>query len=900
MFILGAWLLSQGVCLGTPHWVGVGTRVTDWQDVLPADRVRLGVRDEGVYRVSSEELARASGKKARIVLAALNQGGLSLTCQGRTVAWTTDGTGLYFYGVPTKELYAPENVYWLTFHPGVSMERSSAVPEPGGVTNEWFMHTEHYRSSFIAPYEPRDRRSTNATLTNVLNFGEWVPSSADEVTRTQSRTLMMPRYCAVSTTGVTVRVELASYRDFVLPDTHTCEIRVNGISCGEKSWTDEQAVTFDYAVPAAAVTNGVVMLSVRNAGGTTAASDFMILEVILIYPRGYVADGDILFCMGGVAAVSAAGGFETGQISVWDVTDAATPVELLTQVTQDITGMWQTVFNCGDEGSRYAVFARPAGCFEPSVSGVRDVDWSSAQEMPELAIIAPPQRWVTGFAAAVQPLADFRNAQGLRTRVIDAEAVYNAFTHGIVHPEAFRRFSGAGVTNAEGQSLRYLLFAGHGGSDYKLEVFRLGELSAYPTLFPLYLFSQVVDSDAGALLLPNDLVLGDVTGGATPELAVGRLIATSAEELSRMITKSIRYELTETWKRKAVFSADWDNVGSMNGNFDGIAAATASGFPTAGWFLKEFYPAPNQSYLGSLWIDTYYGTGVHYELQEGAGFFYYIGHSSETIAGNSGPNRLFNASMLQTGNWPFAPVALLMGCRMGRWTALDMRTHLQAIAEAGVRNPYSGFAAVISSSGYMTTPEAAAFSYAFRNQVAAGALRLGDVMCGVFAEMGDAAAAQQQHMALLGDPSLCIRADRTARGTPSAWLIEQGLTGDPYADLADQDGDGFSTWLEAQAGTSPVLGGLRFRSLSLPQVAMVPGNDTEGIGIQFEPMAGENYRVMSTSDLMSGTWMQVPWRPAGSEADWSFSAITGDWPLRTIEVPYEQGTTQQFYKIETK
>ena len=68
-----------------------------------------------------------------------------------------------------------------------------------------------------------------------------------------------------------------------------------------------------------------------------------------------------------------------------------------------------------------------------------------------------------------------------------------------------------------------------------------------------------------------------------------------------------------------------------------------------------------------------------------------------------------------------APVALLMGCRMGRWTLLDLKSEQQAIAEAGVRNPESGFAAVVSAAGYMTTAEAASFSQAFGGQIAAGA-----------------------------------------------------------------------------------------------------------------------------------------------------------------------------------
>ena len=463
-------------------------------------------------------------------------------------------------------------------------------------------------------------------------------------------------------------------------------------------------------------------------------------------------------------------------------------------VVPDGEGGWQALFACGGATARDVVFDRSQGAFEPSVSGARVIDWSAPDEMPELAIVTPPRRWWPGFAEAAAPLAEFREAQGLRARVIDAEDLYNAFTDGLVHPEAFRRFSAAGVAQAGGQVLRYLLFAGHGGSDYKLEVFPPGKAGAYPALFPLYLVSQVDAAANGALLLPNDPVLGDVQGDAVPEVAVGRFLATNALELTRMVEKTIRYELTETWKRKAVFSCDWQNTGSKYVNFTGFAESTAVSFPSVGWWLETFYPAPDQSRLAPLWRDTYHETGVSYELQEGAGFYYFVGHSSDTIAGYTRDGKLFDAPMLRTATWPFAPVALLMGCRMGRWTLLDLRQEQQAIAEAGVRNPVSGFAAVISTVGY-TMPDQASFTSAFGAQVATGASS-GRCLVRNFCRAGEVATHSPCGMVFLR-PIAQQRPDNP-RGTSSDWLLAGGWG--THADLLDQDGDGFAR-IEALAGT---------------------------------------------------------------------------------------------------
>lgn len=832
----------------------------------------------------------AAGVSDADVRTALVSTGLALSNGVREVAWTTDGDALYFFGVPTQELYAPENVYWLTFGQGRAMETADATPAAGGATNQWFMRAESYRAAFLAPRDARDRRSTSGTLTNALVFGEWIPGSAAESERAKSQTVVLPGFCASALTGVVARVSAVSYRDFSTPDAQTCEVWLNDTNCGSGSWSGEQAVVFDCAAGQGVATNGPLKLTVRN-GLTAPLNDFMLLDLALHYPRAYVAEGGMLLCAGGVGQTVAVSGLTTNVVGVWDVTDADTPAVLDAPLWPETNGLWQVAFACGDASARYAVFGAAGGCYEPSVTGVRGTDWRAAGEMPELAIVVPPRRWVSGFAAAVQPLADFRNAQGLRTRVIDAEELYNAFSDGLAHPKAFQKFSAAGVTNGAVPTLRYLLFAGHGGSDYKLEVFRLGEAAPYPALFPLYLKSQVDGLAKGALLLPNDPALGDVSGGAVPEVAVGRFVAADAEELVCMVAKTIRYELTETWKAKAVFSADWQNEGAKYVNFAGIASSTAGGFPQAGWQVTSFYPGPLESNMNPFWKNTLNGTGVDYELHKGAGFFYFVGHSQDTLAGDTFANKLFDSTTLISADWTFAPVALLMGCRMGRWTLLDLVNRQRCIAEAGVRNRNSGFAAVISASGYMSVAEATDFSNGFRNQIAAGASRLGDAWRGAFAYLGDARAANLQHMVLLGDPSLCIRAVGTARGTPSSWLIGHGLTNNAYADLSDQDVDGFATWQEYQAGTDPWQGGVRILTLAPPSA------NASGLPLAFELLGGKSYHVLSTTNLTSGgVWEPVLWR-ADANAAWSNGAIPGDWPLKAVEVPYSSGEPQRFYKI---
>ncbi|MBM4164163.1 MAG: hypothetical protein FJ222_06960 [Lentisphaerae bacterium] len=61
-------------------WIGTGDRVRAWTNSVPADRVRLSLRHEGLYRVTAQELATAGGWNAAAVAAAIAGTNLALAC----------------------------------------------------------------------------------------------------------------------------------------------------------------------------------------------------------------------------------------------------------------------------------------------------------------------------------------------------------------------------------------------------------------------------------------------------------------------------------------------------------------------------------------------------------------------------------------------------------------------------------------------------------------------------------------------------------------------------------------------------------------------------------------------------------------------------------------------------
>jgi hypothetical protein len=858
------------------HWIGIGGRVESWTNAAAADRVRLGVKDTGVYRVDAQELAAASGWDADALRAALQTNGLALTCRSVPVAWSSDaeGSALFFYGRETDEAYAPENVYWLAPGAGQRIGNSPDTPSAVGATNLWFMDSESCRPDFVVPSQARDRRSQFSSLgTNLFIWGCYFPAKA-----AQTREVALPGFQAGTTAEVSVAVSACSYWESNKSpvDRHCLQVLMNGADAGSLTWTNEQAVSAAFALPSACVTNGAgVGLTVTNAfSDSGTVNEFLFLDGVVSYPRAYRCVGEPLLCTGGGGAVTAVSGLPEADTAVWDVT--AEPSALRVSAETSTDGTWRVAFSSGDVSRRYAVWT-PSLCWRPSVRGVAGTDWMDAAEMPALAIVIPPRHWAAGFDAAVEPLRAFREAQGLSARVIDADEIYAAFSDGIVCPDAFRRFAAAGLAAG---TLKYVLFAGQAGADYKHLCSPMGSGKPFPTFFPV-VFAPFFDPAAApagasvsAILPPNDVILGDADFDGVPDVAVGRFIASNLGQLSNMVGKAIGYERSGVWKYPAACGCSADTVLPPTA-FGSTTEALAGSLSASGWRPLAAVPASgSDSSTKPLLLDM---------LEGGCGFLFFLGHGSDTvlrISGSSTDLLKFNTAsgFAEIDRWPYPVVALILGCRFGRWTTWNVEAPyavgtccgaaLAAYAEG------RGFAASIVSSGYAADADACLYGEAFGDELAGGASRLGDAWLGAFRSVGLSAVTNLYDLAFLGDPATWFRPACTARGTPTDWLAGNGLTNSAYADLDDPDADGYPTWMEYQAGTAfDAAQGFVITGLSL-------GNGT----LSFTPPAGSVSRVLTTTNLAGGVWSV--WR----------EGVPGDWPVKAVDVPMDG--PMRFFKVE--
>jgi len=868
----------------TQTWIGSVPRVTPWAGSTPADRVRLSLRQEGVYRVTVTEIASAMGVSVDAIAAAVANTNLALSCQGSPVAWYPDGTNLFFYGVPAASRFAPENVYWVAIGPGATMSGQTLAMADPPTTN----------GCFVAQYMQQGTDYLNRVFySSRTDVSAAYIAFAPMLTAGSSLLLTNPLPgCATGTWTGTVTVNLLSLYDDVTPDNHTVNVKVGGMIAGQPAWSDEQYLSFTYPFSSSNLTNGAAVLTIANAGSGK-ASRFLCMSVGLTYARVYQAANGFLRCTGGSSNIVAISGFSTNDVVVWDITTVNQPT-IVSPVTigwNGGTAAGTAVFPCGGTDRVYCAFSETTGVNLPSVRGVRDIDWTSATNAADYVILIPPEGWVAGFRAAMQPLADFRAQQGLHAMIVDVESLYNCFSYGLVDPQAIQAFCGSGYSNWSVR-LRYVLLAGAGAMDYTHARFSVNDYTA--CLIPTVLAGQAFPDTGDVMIAALDSSFGTVTGGEAPRIAIGRIPTTATQDLATVVQKTIAYEGSLSWKQQVAVAADGNNEGTQYYLFSEATDQCITSLLSMGRTVVTNYPAGNAgaqppSNLAPVWTGS-----LQPALQAGCGLFHYFGHSSDySLGANTGSQELFGTDRITSANFQKPPIAVFICCRVNHWHALATSLSAVSLAPYGLLATNTGFVAALAPTAYFDSGEGASLEYCLYQAAASnGTLRLGDVMLGGLQGLAAAASVPPERLqcfSLIGDPALVFRQDVTAMGTPTNWLGQYGLTA-PNADLANGS-NGWPIWQEYLAGTNPTGYVLRITAASVQ-----PGGDRITLG--FETNSNATYRIFYKENLLStDAWQVVPWAFTNA-SEWSLQAILPNAPVTTVAVSTTNTSALQgFYRV---
>jgi hypothetical protein len=733
-----------------PTWIGTGDRVRPWTNSVPADRVRLSLREEGIYRVTTLELAVAMGVSEPLLAIAVTNTNLSISCQGQPVAWLGEGTNIFFYGLPAVSRFAPENVYWVSIGLGDAMLKETRALHDPPTTNAFFNDSiERVGTTYLARVSYSSLADAPAPY-----IGFPLMNGLDSF---QNNEILVDPAPSPWTGSITVNL-LSYYEDGT--DNHSARVSVGGVVVGQTNWSGEKCVSVTYPFSATNLAGSVAVLRIDNTRtanivGSFDNTRFYCFSYHISYQRLYRAKNNMLRCTGGENNTIAVTGFATNDTLALDVTDPAQPVLTapLTVSFNAAESNWTAALSCGGTDRVYAVCSRDSGIKLPAVRGVHDVDWAEVSNSMDYAILIPPEAWRSGFREAVQPLADYRASQGLHTQIVDVESIYNRFSYGLVDPDAIRAFCRAGRAWSS-RPLNYMLLVGAGALDFKHQ--RLGVNDYTACLIPTVILGQRFFGGSEGMTVSADQAFGDIDGDHIPEVAIGRLPTTKTQDVSLVVQKTITYEETLAWKMQFSLAADWTNSYPKYYNFTNATDRLITPLTTKNKLLVTHYPEADNTTGNLALIRT---RSLFPALFKGSRAFHFFGHTTEQdlgggVSGKLLSNNSVNGITISSNFWQKPTIAVIMGCRANRWQSL---TTTVCILPYGLFAANTGFVAGLGATGYMLASEEESFSVKLYTEDvgATGTLRLGDLLRrGLQRMAGSVPPERILCFSLIGDPAL--------------------------------------------------------------------------------------------------------------------------------------------------
>lgn len=677
----------------------------------PGDPVALyiGVEETGFYALSAAEIGARFGLDESSVRDRIEAGELLLTEGGEAVAWSgsPDGAELRFFGLGRESLYTTERIYRLSLDEGITMAEQSAAPGAitGGLAFEESRHLEDNKIPGVLVGQDPDH-----------DYWFWqLISAAPSLPMTAIVTFDLE---AVMGDG-TLRVDLQG----ISAEVHSVDIRINGALVGTTQFEGVVSHQVTFPLPQAALHEGENTLSIEpsNPGDSMVYLD----SADLTYTRGYTTSAASLLFGARQGASVEITGLAGDDIEVLDVSDPRRPVRLTGAVTTP-TGLQLSV------RSEREYFGLATSEIRAPSSVWNDIpsDLHNRANAADHLIIAP----AVLFDEA-QELAAYREAEGLRSRVVELQDVYDEFAFGTPDPNAIRTFLGY-VHGNWASAPEFVVLVGKGSLDYR-DVQGLGG-----NLFP-----PIMALTHGGLL-SSDTKYADFLGDdGLPDVSIGRLPVTSTSELDSVIQQIVDYEDSiDSLRNDVTFLADDTTA---QGNF-AAASDTISKMLPPDWNVAPVY----RSELGDLETtrEVFFD-----EVRKGPRLLNYLGHAGITSLGFS--ERLLSVEDFETmtidGN---QPVFAAMTCLVSRFEVPG----LVSLGEAMLIDD-QGAIAVWGPSGISVNEQASLLAGQLLKELSSGSeTRLGPMITRSFSVVADLEFGRDmmEIYHLLGDPALrVVKAD---------------------------------------------------------------------------------------------------------------------------------------------
>ena len=676
---------------------------------------KISVTESGMHSITASDLVAAG-----VDTATIKPRTLRLTNRGRQIPIFVRGESddrfdpadeIIFYGerLPGETSYinpfTDENIYWLSWNagPGSRMGTKTVLPNTS--------NTQDYKVFLNRAHIEKDinfRRFRDINLTENQTYQEFsqglqtrsfkitelppLPNDSwfwAQLTAPESKSFSF-NLAGLSDTArpATVRVNLHGRSN----TEHDCDIWLNDkIRLGEARWTGETEYQLqNQQLPQSFLENGRNVVRILNPGSPEELIDIILFNWIQVdYWRNFYAASDVLpFAITSLPDETGAinpnfkvtlQNFSTPDIEIYGV-DGTRYVGLTPLVdTKDFPGTYRVIFrsdqvrpkDADDPTIQYIALTRNQ-FLKPKISLDASADLRSTHNGADHIIITHNH-----FIHDVQPLADFRSQQGMRTKVVDVQNIYDEFNHGILNPNAIREFLKYAYSNWQPPAPTYVLLVGDTHIDMK------NNINFVPTI-------RVQIPGFGSSASDHQFVTFRGEDNF-PDMLIGRMPANNRIDARIFIERTIKHETTSPigpWHKRLLMLAGSDSV--FHSQINRLVSRNQLG---SRYETERIY-APYKNQL-NLNIDESTTTPIARQVidgfNDGASLINYIGHGGGGIWSDSRmldfedpEQNLTNISQL--------PLVISMTCYTGAFDG-----NKNSLAEELLRSENGGAIAVIGA-----------------------------------------------------------------------------------------------------------------------------------------------------------------------------------------------------------
>ncbi|HEY0781037.1 MAG TPA: C25 family cysteine peptidase, partial [Thermoanaerobaculia bacterium] len=686
-----------------------------------ATRLKLLTGAAGLYTVRAADLAAAFGGSPASAAAQIAQHRYRLSNRGVDVAWrpAADGQGLVFYAGPVDpslSLYNLKNVYWLDGGSGVSIAAATggaaAAPAPQGQS---FQDSQHVKQSvFASPFATSDPASDYWFWRAFLSGDPQIGHGSFAVTLAGAPA---PGAAAALT------VNLMGFSS-----SHRVTVAVNGSAAGEVDWTADGTGFGSRHSATLSLAPGQLVAGANRIDLVGLDGIFFLDSFDVSYRRLYVASGDQLALRGDANAVVTATGFSRSDIAVYDLSNPQLPKSVPALVDSDPAGGYRVTFVPGSPASP-SLAASGAAITAAAATARTDAGLAGARNGASDLIIT-----AASLRTAAQALASYRSGRGVASQVVTVDDIMDDFAFGLLDPAAIHEFLAFAAASWQ-PSPRYVTLAGKGTYDYR-NLLGFGDDLVPP---------MMVASYEG--LVPSDGAFADLNGDGIPDLAIGRIPALNAAELTAYVNKVQAYEggATGIWSQRVLMVADApDAAGNYAAGSDDLASRLPAGVQVDKDYLPDGADAQQLAAARSQLMGGF---------SNGRALVNYVGHGGLDRLATDGLLTVDDVGQLTGG--ARSPILTALTCNIAHFAYPGFRF----LGEDLVLQPGGGAIAIYAPSGLSYNgPAVQLGEQLLPSLLGAQGSALGDAILqgvGAYAKSGDRTLLPAYN--LLGDPVLTVK-----------------------------------------------------------------------------------------------------------------------------------------------